>query len=59
MAIRRSDLEALSEVFSFVPGGLLEQATRFKLGEALLAGKIAPAPNFAALEVMMTGGILD
>jgi hypothetical protein len=27
--------------------------------EALLAGKIAPAPNFAALEVMMTGGILD
>ena len=47
MAIRRSDLEALSEVFSFVPGGLLEEATRFKLGEALLAGKIAPTPNFA------------
>jgi DNA helicase HerA-like ATPase len=45
----RSDLDALSEVFSFVPDGLLDEATRFKLGEALLAGKIAPTPLFAAL----------
>ena len=31
-------------VFSFVPAGLVERATTFRLGEALVAGKIAPDP---------------
>jgi len=55
----RSDLAALAEVFSFVPDGLLAEATRFKLGEALLAGKIAPTPLFAALQGRFTreGGV--
>ena len=33
-------------VFSFVPPRLIEQATTFKLGEALVAGKISPHPAF-------------
>ena len=39
-----SDLAYLGETFSFVPGGLLAKARRFGLGEALVAGKIAPEP---------------
>jgi hypothetical protein len=39
-----SDLAYLGEMFSFVPGGLLAKARRFGLGEALVAGKIAPEP---------------
>jgi DNA helicase HerA-like ATPase len=50
----RSDLQTLSEVFSFVPDGLMQEATQFKLGEALLAGKIAPTPLFAALQGRFT-----
>lgn len=33
-------------VFSFVPPALIEQATQFGLGEALVAGRIAPEPAF-------------
>jgi hypothetical protein len=31
-------------VFSFVPPRLVEQAAAFRLGEALVAGKISPHP---------------
>jgi DNA helicase HerA-like ATPase len=34
-------------VFSFVPPSLIEQAATFRLGEALIAGKIAPQPVLA------------
>ncbi len=39
-----SDLAYLGEMFSFVPAGLLAQSSRFGLGQALVAGKIAPQP---------------
>ena len=38
-----ADLAYLGEMFSFVPAGLLARSSRFGLGEALVAGKIAPA----------------
>jgi uncharacterized protein len=31
-------------VFSFVPPRLIEQAATFRLGEALVAGKVSPHP---------------
>jgi DNA helicase HerA-like ATPase len=40
----RSDLAALSEVFSFVPHSLLALATEFRQGEAVVAGKLVPSP---------------
>ena len=43
----RADLQDLAEVFSFVPANLLEEASRFQQGEALLAGKIVPSPLIA------------
>jgi hypothetical protein len=36
-----ADLQYLAAVFSFVPAGLLDPATTFRQGEALVAGKIA------------------
>ena len=39
-----SDLEYVGELFSFVPAALLRQATDFRLGQALVAGKIASHP---------------
>jgi Helicase HerA, central domain len=39
-----ADLAHVGEVFSFVPAGLIERAPTFGLGEALVAGKIAPHP---------------
>jgi DNA helicase HerA-like ATPase len=41
-----ADLGFVGEVFSFVPPGLLERATAFRQGEALVAGKIASHPCF-------------
>ena len=41
----RSDLAVLSEIFSFVPQPLLELATDFRQGEAVVAGKLAPSPT--------------
>jgi DNA helicase HerA-like ATPase len=38
------DLGFVGDVFSFVPGSLLERATTFRQGEALAAGKISPHP---------------
>jgi hypothetical protein len=40
----RGDLAFLEDVFSFVPAGLLGLASGFAMGEALVAGKIAPDP---------------
>jgi DNA helicase HerA-like ATPase len=35
-----ADLEFIRAVFSFVPAGLLDRATTFRQGQALVAGKI-------------------
>ncbi len=40
------DLDYTREVFSFVPAPLLERATTFGLGEALVAGKLSSHPAF-------------
>jgi uncharacterized protein len=42
-----ADLAVLRESFSFVPWGLLERATAFAQGEALVAGKLVSHPAFA------------
>jgi Helicase HerA, central domain len=39
-----ADLAHLGRVFSFVPPGLIDRATTFRQGEALVAGKIASHP---------------
>ena len=39
-----ADLAHVGELLSFAPPGLLEGATSFKLGEALVAGKLASHP---------------
>ena len=40
----KADLAHVGEVFSFVPPGLIDRATTFRQGEALVAGKIASHP---------------
>jgi hypothetical protein len=39
-----SDLAHVGRIFSFVPPGLIDRATTFRQGEALVAGKIASHP---------------
>jgi uncharacterized protein len=39
-----ADAAFAQAVFSFVPAGLVERATTFRLGEALVAGKVSPEP---------------
>jgi hypothetical protein len=39
-----ADLAYTKTVFSFVPGALVDSASTFRLGEALVAGKISPQP---------------
>jgi DNA helicase HerA-like ATPase len=39
-----ADAAFAQAVLSFVPAGLVERATTFRLGEALVAGKISPNP---------------
>ncbi len=39
-----ADAAFAQSVFSFVPASLVERATTFRLGEALVAGKISPDP---------------
>ncbi len=39
-----SDLQSLSDTFSYAPKGLIDLAAGFGLGEGLAAGKIAPDP---------------
>jgi hypothetical protein len=45
----RADLAELAAAFSFVPPTLLEESMRFTQGEALLAGKVVPAPLIARI----------
>jgi uncharacterized protein len=40
------DLAYVGEMLSFAPRGLLERATSFRLGEALVTGKVASHPAF-------------
>ena len=39
-----ADLARIGEIFSFVPPGLIDRATTFRQGEALVAGKISSHP---------------
>ena len=39
-----ADAAFAQSVFSFVPASLVERATAFRLGEALVAGKVSPHP---------------
>ena len=39
-----ADAAFAQAVFSFVPPGLVAQSATFRLGEALVAGKISPHP---------------
>jgi len=39
-----ADAAFAQAVFSFVPAGLVDRATTFRLGEALVAGKVSPDP---------------
>jgi uncharacterized protein len=41
-----ADVAHLADVFSHVPRGLVSQASGFRLGEGLVAGRISPAPMF-------------
>ena len=44
-----ADLAYAREVFSFAPAGLIGLAGSFRLGEALVAGKLAPHPALARI----------
>ncbi len=54
----RSDLAHVRETFSFVPPGILERASTFGLGEALVAGKISSHPALIRFgrRIAMEGG---
>ena len=39
-----ADLAHVASIFSFVPPGLIDRATTFRQGEALVAGRIASHP---------------
>ena len=39
-----ADLAYVASIFSFVPPGLIDRATTFRQGEALVAGRIASHP---------------
>lgn len=41
----QTDIEDLARIFSFVPHGMLSEASAFRQGEALLAGKLVPSPT--------------
>lgn len=53
------DLADLGDLFGFVPRQLLAQSSRFRQGEALLAGGFVPAPTITKVGARMTveGGI--
>lgn len=53
------DLADLGDLFGFVPRQLLVQSSRFRQGEALLAGGFVPAPTVTKVAARMTveGGI--
>jgi DNA helicase HerA-like ATPase len=48
-----ADAAFAQAIFSFVPPGLVGQASTFGLGEALIAGKISPHPAFVRFGARM------
>lgn len=54
-----NDLAELGDLFGFVPRQLLAQSSRFRQGEALLAGGFVPTPTITKVAARMTveGGI--
>lgn len=54
-----NDLAELADLFGFVPPGMLGQASRFRQGEALVAGGFVPAPSIIKFRDRITheGGI--
>jgi hypothetical protein len=46
----QTDLDHLTAILSQVPDTLMAQATKFKLGESLLAGRLVQNPTFAKFE---------
>lgn len=49
-----ADLAHIGRVFSFVPPGLIDRATTFRQGEALVAGKIASHPALIRFGARLT-----
>jgi uncharacterized protein len=45
----RADLEDLRKIFSFVPSGLIEGVGGFRMGQALVAGKISPEATYVQM----------
>jgi len=45
----QADLADLGRLFSFVPEGLMAGATSFRLGQALIAGKVLSRPAYVAM----------
>lgn len=57
-----ADAEFIHELYGFAPPGLVSLATGFRLGEALIAGKIAPHPaivRFGRRVAREGGGDID
>lgn len=54
-----ADLADLSALFSFVPEGLVAGATAFRMGQALVVGKILPQPAYVQMGRRITheGGV--
>jgi DNA helicase HerA-like ATPase len=50
----QADILALSQLFSFVPPGLMEGAATFRMGEALVAGRIMPHPAYVRMGARIT-----
>jgi uncharacterized protein len=44
-----ADLDDLRRIFSFVPPGLIAGATTFRMGQALVAGKISPVATYVQM----------
>ena len=49
-----NDLVELADIFGFVPPAMLTQASRFRQGEALLAGGFVPAPGIIRVRDRVT-----
>jgi hypothetical protein len=49
-----SDLAELHRLLSFVPAGLMAAATTFRMGQALVAGKIIPREAFVQMGDRLT-----
>ena len=49
-----ADLTGLGRLLSFVPGGLMAGATSFRMGQALVAGKVCPQPAYVQMGERIT-----